>query len=211
MDKKTFEVINPTTEEVICSVSEATEKDVDLAVAAARTAFEGVWRQTTPQARSVMMLKLAELVEKNTDLLAAVESLDNGKSISMARGDVGAVAGCIRYYGGWADKIEGKTIDIAPDMFNYTRQEPVGALLLALPLGRRQAGGLRLTLLTWWPARRLRADHPVELPAAHAGVEDRAGAGDGQRDSAQVGGADAAVGARVRAVCQGGRLPGRRA
>lgn len=71
------------------------------------------------------MLKLADLAEKNLELLAAVESLDNGKSITMAKGDVGAVVGCIRYYGGWADKIEGKTLDIAPDMFNYTRPEPV--------------------------------------------------------------------------------------
>lgn len=71
------------------------------------------------------MLKLADLVEKNASLLAAVESLDNGKAISMANGDVGAVVGCIRYYGGWADKIEGRTLDIAPDMFNYTREEPV--------------------------------------------------------------------------------------
>lgn len=126
VDKKTFEVVNPATEEVICSVSEATEKDVDVAVKAARAAFEGVWKQTTPQERSIMLLKLADLAEKNLELLAAVESLDNGKSISMARGDVGAVVGCIRYYGGWADKIEGKTIDIAPDMFHYTRQEPVG-------------------------------------------------------------------------------------
>ena len=106
-------------------MSEATEKDVDIAVAAARKAFEGQWRTTTPQERSVYLLRLADLVEKNLDLLAAVESLDNGKSISMARGDVGAVAGTIRYYGGWADKIEGKTMDIAPDMFHYTRQEPV--------------------------------------------------------------------------------------
>lgn len=72
-----------------------------------------------------MLIKLADLVEKNLDLLAAVESLDNGKSITMARADVGYVAACIRYYGGWADKITGKTIDIAPDMFHYTRPEPV--------------------------------------------------------------------------------------
>lgn len=125
VDKKTFEVINPTTEEVICSVSEGNEKDVDLAVAAARKTFETTWRQTTPQQRSILLIKLAELAEKNSELLAAVESLDNGKSITMARGDVGAVIGCIRYYGGWADKIEGKTIDIAPDMLHYTRLEPV--------------------------------------------------------------------------------------
>lgn len=72
-----------------------------------------------------MLFKLADLVEKNLELLAAVESLDNGKSITMAKADVGAVAGCIRYYGGWADKIGGKTIDVAPDMFHYTREEPV--------------------------------------------------------------------------------------
>lgn len=133
VDKKTFEVINPTTEEVICSVSEATEKDVDLAVAAARKAFEGVWRETTPQQRSILLLKLADLAEKNLDLLAAVESLDNGKSITMARGDVGAVVGCIRYYGGWADKIEGKTLDVAPDMFHYTKQEPIGVCGQIIP------------------------------------------------------------------------------
>lgn len=106
-------------------MSEGTEKDVDIAVAAARKAFQTTWRDTTPQQRGLYLLKLAEIAEKNAELLAAVESLDNGKSISMARGDIGAVIGCIRYYGGWADKVEGKTIDIAPDMFHYTRQEPV--------------------------------------------------------------------------------------
>ncbi|KAG7114109.1 Aldehyde dehydrogenase like protein [Verticillium longisporum] len=64
VDKKTFEVVNPSTEEVIVSVSEATEKDVDIAVAAARKAFNGVWRQTTPGQRSIYLLKLAELILK---------------------------------------------------------------------------------------------------------------------------------------------------
>jgi len=159
LDKRTFEVVNPANEEVICHVAEATEKDVDVAVAAARKAFEGAWRQTTPQERSVYLLRLAELVEKNLDLLAAVESLDNGKSITMARGDVGAVAGCIRYYGGWADKIEGKTIDIAPDMFHYTRQEPIGVcgqiipwnfplLMLAWKIGPALATGNTVVMKT---------------------------------------------------------------
>ena len=125
VDKKTIEVINPATEEVICSVAEATEKDVDIAVVAARKAFEGSWRATTPQQRGILLTKLADLVEKNLELLAAVESLDNGKAINMARGDIGAVAACIRYYGGWADKIGGKTIDINPETFHYTRQEAV--------------------------------------------------------------------------------------
>jgi aldehyde dehydrogenase (NAD+) len=128
VEKKTFEVINPATEEVICSVHEATEKDVDVAVAVARKAFEGPWRRTTPAQRGMHLMKLADLCEKNTDLLAAVESLDNGKSITMARGDVGAAISTIRYYAGWADKIEGKTIDVNPDTFHYTRREPVSAL-----------------------------------------------------------------------------------
>lgn len=78
-----------------------------------------------------MLMKLADIVEKNTDLVAAVESLDNGKSITMARGDVGAVIKCIRYYAGWADKIHGKTIDVDPEMFHYTRSEPVRILCLS--------------------------------------------------------------------------------
>ncbi|RFU73186.1 aldehyde dehydrogenase [Trichoderma arundinaceum] len=133
VDKKKFEVINPATEEVITSVCEATEKDVDVAVAAARKAFNTTWRAVTPGERGRLLLKLADLTEKNLELLAAVESLDNGKSISLAKGDVGAVAGCLRYYGGWADKIEGKTLDIAPDMFNYTRHEPLGVCGQIIP------------------------------------------------------------------------------
>lgn len=109
-------------------MSEATEKDVDIAVAAARKAFNGVWRKTSPNERGRMLLKFADVLEKNADLLAAVESLDNGKSITMAKGDIGAVVGCIRYYGGWADKIEGKTHDVDPNMFHYSRLEPVSRL-----------------------------------------------------------------------------------
>jgi len=159
VDKKTFEVVNPSTEEVICSVAEATEKDVDIAVAAARKAFETTWRQTTPQVRGRLLSKLADAAEKNLDLLAAVESLDNGKSISMARLDITNVIGCIRYYAGWADKIEGKTIDIDPGMFHYTRQEPFGVcgqiipwnfplLMLAWKIGPALATGNTIVLKT---------------------------------------------------------------
>lgn len=124
-DGKTFEVINPTDESVITSIHEATEKDVDIAVAAARKAFNGPWRKETPENRGKLLVNLANLFEKNVDLLAAVESLDNGKAITMAKGDVGACVGCLRYYGGWADKIEGKVVDTSHDTFNYIRKEPV--------------------------------------------------------------------------------------
>jgi len=104
-------------------------------VAAARKAFNGEWKSTTPETRGKLLNKLADLFEKNIDLLAAVESLDNGKAFSMAKGDVGACVGCLRYYGGWADKIEGKVVDTSPDTFNYIKKEPVG--YLSLHLGRR--------------------------------------------------------------------------
>merc|ERR1712000_500935 len=134
-------------------------EDIDLAVAAARKAFEGEWKKISPQQRGNLLLKLADLAEKNLDLLAAVESLDNGKSITNARGDVGAVVGCLRYYGGWADKIEGKTIDIAPDMFHYTRSEPIGVcgqiipwnfplLMLAWKIGPALATGNTIVMKT---------------------------------------------------------------
>jgi aldehyde dehydrogenase (NAD+) len=110
---------------VITFVHEATEKDVDIAVAAARKAFKGPWKKATPQERGKLLLTLADLVEKNHNLLSSVESLDNGKAISMARDDISAVADTLRYYAGWADKIEGKVIDTNTDTFSYTRQEPV--------------------------------------------------------------------------------------
>jgi aldehyde dehydrogenase (NAD+) len=125
-DGKTFEVVNPSDEAVICSVEEATEKDVDAAVKAARAAFEGDWRKVSPGDRGRMLYKLADLFERDLLQLAAIESLDNGKALAFAKGDVGACVGCLRYYAGWADKIEGKVVDTAHDTFNYVKKEPVG-------------------------------------------------------------------------------------
>ena len=104
---------------------EATEKDVDIAVSAARKSFEHEWRHVTPEQRGRYLVKLADLFEEHADTLAAIESLDNGKAISMAKVDVSMASGCLRYYGGWADKIDGKVIDTNPETFNYTKQEPV--------------------------------------------------------------------------------------
>jgi aldehyde dehydrogenase (NAD+) len=127
VDGKTFEVINPSNEKVICSVHEATEKDVDIAVAAARKAFNGAWKHVTPEQRGKYLYKLAELMERDVDLLSAVESLDNGKAFALAKGDLSLATSCIRYYAGWCDKIEGKVLDMNPDTFTYTRQEPVSS------------------------------------------------------------------------------------
>jgi aldehyde dehydrogenase (NAD+) len=106
-------------------VHEATEKDVDIAVSAARKAFEGEWRKVAPEERARSLMKLADLMEAHVDTLAAIEALDNGKAVSMAKFDVSMAARCLRYYGGWADKVEGKVVDTTPDTFNYIKKEPV--------------------------------------------------------------------------------------
>lgn len=133
VDGKTIDVINPTTEEKITQVAEGNEKDIDIAVKAARAAFEGPWSKFTPQERSRLLYKLAEKIEENTLLLASVESLDNGKAITLAKGDVGAVVGVLRYYAGWSDKIHGKVVDTGPDRFNFIRQEPLGVCGQIIP------------------------------------------------------------------------------
>lgn len=125
VEGKTFQTINPTTEEVITSVHEATEADVDIAVMAARKAFEGPWRQVTPEQRGKCLTKLADLLEEHADTLAAIETLDNGKAFTLAKGDIAFASSTLRYYGGWADKIGGKVIDTNRQSFNYTKREPV--------------------------------------------------------------------------------------
>ena len=107
--------------------------DVDTAVAAARKAFNTTWAATTPSTRGAMLNKLGNLFDKHSDILAAIESLDNGKALSMAKIDVMQSAGCLRYYGGWADKIHGKVLDVDPDCFDYTRHEPVGVCGQIIP------------------------------------------------------------------------------
>ena len=124
-DGKTFESINPSTEKPIVAVHEATEKDVDIAVSVARKTFEGPWKKVTPGERGKLLVKLADLFEQNLDQLAAIEALDNGKAFNIAKIDINMCAGCLRYYGGWADKIEGRVIDTNSETFNYTKQEPV--------------------------------------------------------------------------------------
>ena len=79
------------------------------------------------------MSKLADLFEKNLLLLASVEALDNGKSITMAKGDIGAVIATLRYYAGWADKIHGKVVDTGPDKFNFVKYEPIGVCGQIIP------------------------------------------------------------------------------
>jgi aldehyde dehydrogenase (NAD+) len=132
---KTFPTINPATGEEICQVAEADAADVDVAVRAARAAFEhGPWRKMAASERGRLLNRLADLIEAHAEQLAQLESLDNGKPVSVAKAvDVAATVGCYRYFAGWADKVQGKTIPIDGDYFCYTRLEPVGVVGQIIP------------------------------------------------------------------------------
>lgn len=125
---KTFPTINPATGEEICQVAEADAADVDEAVKAARRAFEeGPWSKMSAADRGRLLYKLADLIEENADQLAMLESLDNGKPYHVARsGDLPLSIATYRYYAGWADKVQGRTVPVAGNYFTYTRHEPVG-------------------------------------------------------------------------------------
>jgi aldehyde dehydrogenase (NAD+) len=132
---KTFETINPATEEVIATVAEGDSADVDQAVEAAREALEhGEWSKMDARDRGRLMYKLADLIEEEAEELTALESLDNGKPISEARaGDMPLVLDVLRYYAGYADKIHGQTIPVRGNFFTYTRREPVGVVGQIIP------------------------------------------------------------------------------
>ena len=132
---KTFATINPATEEKIADVAEGTAEDVDLAVRAARRAFEdSEWSRMDARDRGRLLNRLADLIEENAEELAALETLDNGKPIRDSRAaDVPLVIDCLRYYAGWADKIQGDTIPVRGEFFTYTRREPLGVCGQIIP------------------------------------------------------------------------------
>jgi aldehyde dehydrogenase (NAD+) len=105
------------TGKVVGQIAEAVEKDVDIAVDAAQKAFDSAWGLNASGAkRSELLWKLAQLMEANLDELAAIESLDNGKTFGWAKGtDVSFAIQTIKYFAGWADKIQGQTIEVCYD------------------------------------------------------------------------------------------------
>jgi len=130
---KKFATVNPKTEEPICEVQEADKADVDVAVAAARKAFKS-WSTMEATARRDIILKFASLIERDQDKLAEIEALDNGKAVGIAKGvDIGLAIKCFRYYAGWADKVQGKTIPIDGNFFCYTRHEALGVCGMIIP------------------------------------------------------------------------------
>jgi aldehyde dehydrogenase (NAD+) len=132
---KTFATINPATGETICQVAEGDKADIDLAVKAARKAFEeGPWPRMSAAERGRLLNKLANRIEQDREELAGLETLDNGKPFRDAvNADLALTVKCYRYYAGWADKNHGKTIPVEGDFFCYTRHEPVGVVGQIIP------------------------------------------------------------------------------
>jgi acyl-CoA reductase-like NAD-dependent aldehyde dehydrogenase len=134
---KSFDTVNPATGEVLTQVAEAGANDVDQAVAAARKTFDnlaGPWRKMSTSERSKILWRIADLVEKNIDELAELETLDNGKPIFESRYvDMPMVADVFRYYAGWATKIHGETVNTFSNAFTYTLREPIGVVGAIVP------------------------------------------------------------------------------
>jgi len=133
---KTFPTINPATEEVIADVQEGDKADVDRAVKAATNAFklDSPWRRMDASDRGMLLHRLADLIERDANYLASLETLDNGKPFTASfHADVALSLKTYRYYAGWADKNHGKVIPVDGNYFTYTRHEPVGVCGQIIP------------------------------------------------------------------------------
>src|SRR5580700_10654771 len=132
-----FDTTNPATGEVLTQIAEASSADVDSAVQAARRAFEdrsGPWRKMSASERGRLIWRLADLLDKNIDEFAELETLDNGKPIFESRYvDMPMVIDVLRYYAGWATKIHGETVNTFETAFTYTLREPVGVVGMIVP------------------------------------------------------------------------------
>lgn len=128
---KKIDIVNPTTEEVICQMPVATGHDVDDAVKSAHIAFSGAWKEISARQRGQLMYKLADLMEKHKEELATIESIDSGAVYTLAlKTHIGMSIDAWRYFAGMCDKIEGSTIPVSAsrpnNVLTYTKREPIG-------------------------------------------------------------------------------------
>jgi aldehyde dehydrogenase (NAD+) len=132
---KKFETHNPATGELLATVAEGDVEDINRAVAAARRAFEGPWSKVKPFERQALLLKLADLVEKNFEELSQLDTLDMGAPISRTRGNKLRAVGMLRYYAGQTTAIHGETIEnsLPGEIFSYTLKEPIGVVGAIIP------------------------------------------------------------------------------
>jgi len=127
---RTFETLNPATEEIITPIAEGEESDIDRAVKAAHKAFEsGPWPKMKASEREKILRRIATLMEERKEELALLETVDSGKPIQNSRKiDIPAASEAFNYYAGWADKLVGETIPADPEYFSYTLREPLGVI-----------------------------------------------------------------------------------
>ncbi|XP_029020099.1 mitochondrial 10-formyltetrahydrofolate dehydrogenase isoform X2 [Betta splendens] len=163
---KTYATINPTDGSVICNVSYASVGDVDRAVAAAKEAFDnGPWGRMNPRDRGSLLYKLADLMEEHQEELATIESMDSGAVYTLAlKTHVGMSIQTFRYFAGWCDKIQGKTIPINQARPNrnltFTKKEPLGVCAIVIPWN------YPLMMLAWKSAACLAAGNTLVLKPA---------------------------------------------
>uniref|UniRef100_A0A6G1SAT3 Retinal dehydrogenase 1 n=1 Tax=Aceria tosichella TaxID=561515 RepID=A0A6G1SAT3_9ACAR len=135
-DGKTFQTMNPTTEEVLAVVQEGGTKDIDRAVQAAKKAFQfhSDYRQMDATQRAALLFKLADLIERDMVYLASLECKNNGKVFNDAyNGDLPTAVAALRFYAGAADKVSGSVLPTDGKAFAYTRYEPVGIIGAIIP------------------------------------------------------------------------------
>ncbi|KAB2027286.1 hypothetical protein ES319_D05G024300v1 [Gossypium barbadense] len=132
---KTFEAIDPRTGEAITRVSEGDKEDIDLAVKAARQAFDhGPWPRMSGSERGRIMMKFADLIEENVEELAALDAINGGKLFSHCKAmDIPGAARNLRYYAGAADKIHGTVLKLSEGFQGYTLREPIGVVGSIIP------------------------------------------------------------------------------
>ena len=165
-DGATFTVISPSTEETIAEVAAAAEADVGAAVAAARAQFDGAaWSQLTPADRGRLLYRLADLIERDIEILATLEAHDVGRPAFEPRMvDLPHVVDVFRHFAGWADKIEGRWISVAPFMGQtrqaHTIREPLGVI------GAITAWNAPTLIASWKLAPALAAGNAVVLKPA---------------------------------------------
>ncbi|XP_020233257.1 aldehyde dehydrogenase family 2 member C4 [Cajanus cajan] len=132
---KEFETIDPRTEEVITKVAEGAKEDIDVAVKAARVAFDyGPWPRMPGAERGRIMMKWAELIEQHVEEIAALDAINAGKLYHILKGgEIPGAARTIRYYAGAADKIHGEVLKAGREFHAYTLMEPIGVVGLIIP------------------------------------------------------------------------------
>jgi len=158
---RTHDVVNPATEEVIASVAAAGKQDVDRAVRSARATFESdKWRRMSARQRGEAVSRLGDLILKNKEELARLETLNNGKPVFESMIDVRLAAATYKYYGGWADKIHGETIPVDGPFLNYTLREPLGVVGAIVPWN------FPISLAAWKVAPALACGNTVVLKPA---------------------------------------------